>query len=280
MRTDTIFYQLFQTYPNLVFELMGLPSNTAEGYQFASVEVKEKAFRFDGILFPDSPDKAIWFVEVQFQKVEDFYRQFITEIMLYLNQYSPVQDWQAVAIFPDRLTEPAKPTHYRELFDSKRLRAVYLNELTAETPFIGLVKLMITPEDRVIQPAKELVSQHRALQGLLEFVETILAYKLKNLSREEIAEMFTLGDLKQTRVYQDAYREALQKGRSEGRQEGRQEGEVRAIVRLLNRKFGNLPTPVTQHIASLSVEQLDHLADAVLDMQELDDLMAWLSLPC
>lgn len=282
MRTDTIFYQLFQSYPNLVFELMGLPSKTADGYQFVSVEIKETAFRFDGILFPDTPDKLIWFVEVQFQKVENFYRQFITEIILYLNQYAPVQDWRAVAIYPNRATEAAKPSHYRELFDSQRLRVVYLNELEAETPFIGLVQLIITPEDRVIEPAKALVSQHRGVEGLLEFVETILAYKLRNLSREEIAEMFTMGDLKQTRVYQDA----LQKGRQEGeasgiirgRQEGRQEGEIRTILRLLSRKFGNLPTQVTQQITSLSLEQLDNLADAVLDMQELPDLTTWLSI--
>jgi len=92
VRTDTIFYQLFQSYPALLFELVGLPPETADGYQFTSVEIKELSFRFDGIFLPNTPDKLIWFVEVQFQKVEEFYRQFITEIMLYLNQYAPVQD--------------------------------------------------------------------------------------------------------------------------------------------------------------------------------------------
>jgi predicted transposase/invertase (TIGR01784 family) len=126
MRTDTIFYQLFQTYPNLVFELMGLPPETAQGYQFLSVEVKEKAFRFDGILFPDSAEKTIWFVEVQFQKVENFYRQFIAEIILYLNQYQPVQDWRALAIYPDRQTEAPMPNHFRQLLDREKLIVVYL----------------------------------------------------------------------------------------------------------------------------------------------------------
>ena len=45
MRTDTIFYQLFQTFNTLLFELLNLP--VEDGYQFVSVEVKEKAFRFD-----------------------------------------------------------------------------------------------------------------------------------------------------------------------------------------------------------------------------------------
>ncbi len=233
----------------------------AEGYQFTSAEIKELAFRFDGIFLPDKPDKHIWFVEVQFQKVEEFYRQFITEIMLYLNQYAPVQDWRAVAIFPNRSTEPPRFLHYSELFASERVKVVYLNEIEAESPYIGLIKLIITPEDRVIAPAQELVLKHRQVSGLLEFVETILAYKLKNLTREEIEAMFTLGDLKQTRVYQDAY----------------QEGKLRTILRILNRKFGTLSPELTNQITSLSIERLDDLADAVLDFQTLDDLVRWLA---
>jgi predicted transposase/invertase (TIGR01784 family) len=281
MRTDTIFYQLFQSYPSLLFELVGLPPETAQGYQFSSAEIKERSFRFDGIFCPNTPDKFIWFVEVQFQKVEEFYRQFITEIMFYLNQYAPVQDWRAVAIFPNRTTEPQRFLHYSELFASERVRAVYLNEIEAESPYLSLVKLIITPEEQVIEPARELVLKHREVSSLLEFVETILAYKLKNLTREEIAAMFTLGDLKQTRVYQDAYREALQvgetRGREEGKQEGRREGELRTILRILDRKFGTLPPQLVSQISALPIERLDDLADAVLDLQNLDELVRWLS---
>ncbi len=273
MRTDTIFYQLFQSYPLLLFELVGLPPEMAQGYQFSSAEIKELAFRFDGIFLPNTPDKLIWFVEVQFQKVEEFYRQFITEIMLYLNQYAPVQDWRAVAIFPNRNTEPPRSWHYRELFASERLKVVYLNEIEAGSPYLGLVKLIITPEEEVIAPAKELVLKYREVSGLLEFVETILAYKLKNLTREEIEAMFTLGDLKQTRVYQDAYRE----GRQEGRQEGTREGELRTILRQLTRKFGTVSPQLVSQISSLPIERLDNLAEAVLDFQTLDDLVRWLT---
>jgi predicted transposase/invertase (TIGR01784 family) len=265
MRTDTIFYQLLQSYPSLLFELVGLPPEMAQGYQFSSAEIKELAFRFDGIFLPDTTDKFIWFVEVQFHKVEQFYRQFITEIMLYLNQYAPLQDWRAVAIFPNKTTEPAKSIHYQELFHANRLQVVYLNEIEAESPYVGLVKLIMTPEDRVIAPAQELVIKHGQVSGLLEFVETILAYKLKHLTREEIAAMFTLGDLKQTRVYQDAYRD------------GRQEGELRTILRILNRKFGTLSPQLVNQISALPMEQLDDLADAVLDMPTLDELVQWLA---
>ena len=59
MRTDTIFFQLFQTFDNLLFELVGLPPEAAEGYYFTSVEIKEKASRFNGIFVPDSLDKNL-----------------------------------------------------------------------------------------------------------------------------------------------------------------------------------------------------------------------------
>jgi len=60
MHTDTIFYQIFLTFHSLLFELLGQPIENAEDYQFTSVEVKEKAFRFDGIFMPDSAEKPIY----------------------------------------------------------------------------------------------------------------------------------------------------------------------------------------------------------------------------
>ena len=60
MRTDTLFYQLFNAFHSLLFELIERPISEAEGYEFSSVEVKEKAFRFDGILIPKAKDKPIY----------------------------------------------------------------------------------------------------------------------------------------------------------------------------------------------------------------------------
>jgi hypothetical protein len=84
MRTDTIFYQLFLTFHSLLFELLGEPVENANDYRFTSAEIKEKAFRFDGIFIPEREDKPIYFVEVQFQNKPDFYWEFIAEINLYL----------------------------------------------------------------------------------------------------------------------------------------------------------------------------------------------------
>ena len=50
---------------------------------------------------------------------------------------------------------------------------------------------------------------------LIELIETIVVYTFPRLSREEIATMLGLSDLKETRVYQETREEALKEGRQE-----------------------------------------------------------------
>ena len=75
MKTDTIFYRLFQSFPSIFFELIQLPATEANNYSFDSVEVKQLSFRIDGIFLPqnNNPHVPIYFCEVQFQKDNDFY---------------------------------------------------------------------------------------------------------------------------------------------------------------------------------------------------------------
>lgn len=48
MKTDSIFYRLFQLSPRILFDLIGESSQTAGEYEFRSVELKQTAFRIDG----------------------------------------------------------------------------------------------------------------------------------------------------------------------------------------------------------------------------------------
>ena len=70
---------------------------------------------------------------------------------------------------------------------------------------------------------------------------------------------------------------AVQDWLAEGRQEGRQEGEAAVTLRLLTRRCGPLSEATTARIQSLPLEQLESLAEALLDFQGADDLAAWLS---
>jgi predicted transposase YdaD len=108
------------------------------------------------------------------------------------------------------------------------------------------------------------------------------------MSREEVEAMFTLSDLKQTRVYQEALQEGEQRGEQRGKLEGKLEGEKigtqrgqvlglrKVVARLLTRKFGKVTLKVLKRLEKLSAEQLEDLAEAVLDFEKVADLEAWL----
>lgn len=82
MKTDSIFYRLFQEFPSIFFELINNPPETANSYQFSSVEIKQTAFRIDGVFLPIQEDNPIYFVEVQFQSDTELYSRLLSEIFL------------------------------------------------------------------------------------------------------------------------------------------------------------------------------------------------------
>ena len=62
-----------------------------------------------------------------------------------------------------------------------------------------------------------------------------------------------------------------------GIQEGIQSGEAIIIIRLLKRRLGNITPEIETRIRQLSTEDLESLAEAVLDFSDMSDLMTWLS---
>ncbi|MCL1468752.1 Rpn family recombination-promoting nuclease/putative transposase [Argonema galeatum] len=67
-------------------------------------------------------------------------------------------------------------------------------------------------------------------KSLIDLLETIIVYKLPQKSREEIAAMFELSDLKKTRFYQDVFAE----GQAEAQAEAKQREKV-SILRMVSR---------------------------------------------
>ena len=63
-----------------------------------------------------------------------------------------------------------------------------------------------------------------------------------------------------------------QEGEQKGRQEGEKEGEAKVLLRLLERRFGAVPDPVRDRIASADVADLDHWIMRVLDAGSIDDV--------
>ena len=82
-------------------------------------------------------------------------------------------------------------------------------------------------------------------------------------------------ELRHTRAAQQWIAEGRQEGRQEGKARGRALGEATITLRLLNRRCGPLSEATTARIQALPLEQLEALAEALLDFTGLADLAAW-----
>jgi transposase len=140
-----------------------------------------------------------------------------------------------------------------------------LGQAAEQSLAVKLVKLIIEPEETAGEQAQELITQARAQltdttvqQNLINLIETIIVYKLPQKSREEIAAMLNLSELKQTRFYQEVKQEGIEEGREEGREEGEQKAKLEAIPRLL--------------VLGLSVEQIARALDISIEVvQQIAD---------
>jgi predicted transposase/invertase (TIGR01784 family) len=192
VKTDSLFYLLFQLAPPLFFDLIGAPGQ-GQGYRFESVEVKEAAFRIDGVFLPPegATDQPVYFVEVQFQRDRQIYRRLFAEIFLFLQKHPQVNHWRSVVIFPRASLEPDDEIAYGLLLNSDHCQRVYLDQLPDHPSVsLGLVQLMVTPANQAAERARQLMSQATAspppildLNRIIELVETILPnLKFKTLN--------------------------------------------------------------------------------------------------
>ena len=276
MKTDALFYRLFQTLPEVVFELAGLDEPGGRRYRFRSEEVKQTAFRLDGVLEPPetNPEGPVVFVEVQMQAEEAFYGRWFAEIFLYLYRMAPVRPWRAVAIYPSRPVERLDERRYGSVVWLPEVRRVYLEDwadVPADTVGLRLVQLLVSAATEAPAKARQLLREGPAMDGpklpasvLLDLVETILVYKLPTMSREEVRRMLELHDvdLKQTRFYREVFAE------------GESEGEARLLRKQLIRRFGPLPAWAEAKLAGAEPAQLEVWGERVLEAATLEAVFA------
>ena len=237
MRTDNLFYQLFQILPEALFELIDQPSQRASDYQFTSVEVKELSRTIDGLFTTSNKEYPIYFVEVQFQRDENFYYRLITEIYIYLGQYKPGQSWQAVVLWAKRNIEPTIPKEYDLLFEQNLIKIIYLDEIEPTSLGLGIIDLVTSPQQDAPQKvklltkkAKEFIAENTLQRDVVELIERIIIYKFPQKSSKELEDMFGLAEWKQTQFYKDVRLEGL----LEGEAKGLLEGKLETVPLLLN----------------------------------------------
>lgn len=268
MRRDTIFYQIFQQSPALLFDLIENPPKNAGRYTFEAIEVKETSFRMDGAFIPPDTDGIIYFCEVQFQPDPLLYERINAEIGIFVyRNRERLSDWAAVVIYPTRSIEQSRHKTVQEILDSGRITRIYLDELgkIEELPTgLGLMVLTILEDDEAKNEARGLIDRSQGNKATIDLVTKIIVYKFGTLSRDEVDVMLGI-KLQETRVYQDAMAD------------GEVMGEARLVLRQLNRQVGSLPPQISERVRQLTVQQLEDLGEALLEFTGLADLEEWLS---
>ncbi len=113
----------------------------------------------------------------------------------------------------------------------------------------------------------------------------------QGFSREDIINLYALIDWMMTlpKVLEREFAQELNQYEEEknmryitsiekaGRIKGKLEGEQKVILRQLNRRIGELQPSVIEQIEKLPVEQLEELAEALLDFSTVVNLQQWLN---
>ena len=113
-------------------------------------------------------------------------------------------------------------------------------------------------------------NQLEAVPETMEIVPEIgKALKIANQANFSPEE---LEDLEKREMFLEDQQGAIIKGR----QEGIKEGKLELVLRLLERRVGEIAPDIQSRIRRLSIEQLENLGEAVLDFTSASDLTDWL----
>ncbi len=242
MKQDTIFYQLFKRSPTLLFELIPNQPPQAAEYRFDSIEVKETAFRADGVFLPPTPEGNVYFGEVQQAKDNLLYERLMAEVSIFAyRDRESFTDWRAVVIYPSRDIEQERLNVVQEFLDSGRITRIYLDELgnIEDLPWgLALMALTILPSDEMLTKAKEMLQRlpreeatspktFNEGSAILNLVTTAIIYKFSELTRDEVLTMLGI-ELEEPR--------ALREIRAEGEAAATKKG-IEAILLV---RFGEI----------------------------------------
>jgi hypothetical protein len=96
----------------------------------------------------------------------------------------------------------------------------------------------------------------------------------------EVGGIIESDDLELAMVLSQAYLEweqkTIQKGLEQGLEQGSQQEARSLILKLLTKKLGDIPAETKSQVNSLSVTQLEGLAEDLFDFSTIADLTTWL----
>ena len=163
------------------------------------------------------------------------------------------------------------PTQALQVFLEQQVVWLSLEELSQQPnldPLLNLLTLPVRPESELAASSQQILARRPDLKTV---VLPMLVQRFPQLTEAQIMVIAGIPreEIRHTRAVQDWL--------AEGRQEGEAREAAKMTLRLLTRRCGPISEPTTAQIQALPLEQLEALADALLDFQGPADLASWLA---
>ncbi|EPF19324.1 MAG: Rpn family recombination-promoting nuclease/putative transposase [Microcystis aeruginosa Ma_MB_F_20061100_S19] len=216
--------------------------------------------------FQTDPDPKMSFrmLDYRTRVYRRFPKKTMRQVVIYLKETSSPLVRENAFILPNT-------RHEYEVLRLWEIPAEKMLGLSGLLPLANLGKTPNRPEILRQVAAKIDNIEGRTEKSNLAAATAILAGLV--LSKEIIGSLLREEIMRESVIYQDI----RESGKAQGREEGRREEAVSLILRLLNRRLGEISSTLSQQIRELSLEQLETLGEALLDFTSLTDLTAWLS---
>ena len=295
MNTDRWFYGVFQSAPDLIRWLVASPNGLEASpgavpldldrqYRFSAPEIKAGSHRLDGVLWPigcetGSEDLPVVLLEVQMRADPGFHHRLAAQTYRFLQLHPRIEHWRVVVITPHQRLQLGPVMPLRGFLE--QVHWISLEELGQQENLDAAVDLLTLPvrsEQELGERCRRILASRRDLEPV---VFSMLFERFPQLSKEEILMIagLPLQELRHTRVVQEILEEGRQEGRQEGREEGleagRQQEAAGLAIRLLTRRLGSIDAGSRERLVDLPLQQLEQLAEDLLDFTEPADLQAW-----
>lgn len=145
--------------------------------------------------------------------------------------------------------------------------------LLANPALLPLATLARTdsPADLLTQVATaiDMIEETDERQNISACVQVLAGLRF---DKSLITQLFREEIMQESVIYQDI----LQKGLQQGQELGKKQEALQLILRLLTRRFAAIEPEIEQQIRTLSITQLEELAEALLDFSSQSDLVNYL----
>jgi len=236
-------------------------------------ELSIEPIRADSVTFLQT-ENLILHIEFQTRTNSDILIPFrVLDYSVRLKRQYDVPVMQVVIFLQETSNEIAYTTEYVDETTTHRYQVVRMWEQDSALFLNNPALLSLAPLTQTTSPQRLLsqvaqsiakISDRDTRQDIAAYTEILAGLRFqKDLIRQLLSEDI----MQESVIYQDIFQK--------GEHKGEHKEAFRFLSRQLNRRFGEIDSPIIERIRVLSTEQLENLGEALLDFSNVADLEAW-----